>query len=675
MKTEIRKKIFHKDLINESSLIQEELKLSKVKNHFSKLVGNKKINKIFFVNPPDVDGEIFDYDVAKRGRANNYPAYGLGVLSSQMREKNYITDMINLNHEVLREVFNCDNKKNFNFNNCWKNLLKKKINDFQPDIIGVSCLFSLTHKSFKAVCNFIKETYPSIPLILGGFHVSHDLENILKDIKSADGAVIFEADLALSNLIEIMNNQKDTKELAQFGFMDKEELVVFKKKLVPEGECLNVIPAFDQMDIRNHSNYGTLGSWHEPTEGRKVVGTSISNRGCRAACTFCSVRNFNGKTVRHKSVQAVVDELKCLQNDHGVQHIVWLDDDLLKDEKRSIQMFNEMVKQGLKLTWGATNGVIAHSLKSLELLEAAHKSGCIELYIGIESGNPEILKQIRKPGTVETFLMAGENLNKFPEIVSRAFLMHGFPNEDLSAILDTIQLAENLKFNWYNLSLLQPWKGTPIYEEMSADGLLGMKEGTIKDGKNVTITNVDAGTASDENNTNAATYQLGTYSKQRQIEMGLLKVEDKIQKEYLQKVQAKNFKYIPNAADLDYLWFYTNFRVNFARLFLETRKDKIKQQYNFLNYLYNKTAPDNALVIYFLGFMQYKFKGTIDKSLISHLKSRLRTEYWDEHFSYFGLHSSHLETKVFPKSINSAGTPKGWEDKIDRFNFASELIV
>ena len=127
MKTEIRKKIFHKDLINESSLIQEELKLSKAKNHFSKLIGNKKIKKIFFVNPPDVDGEIFDYDVAKRGRANNYPAYGLGVLSSQMREKNYTTDMINLNHEVLREVFNCDNKKNFNFTNCWQNLLKKKL--------------------------------------------------------------------------------------------------------------------------------------------------------------------------------------------------------------------------------------------------------------------------------------------------------------------------------------------------------------------------------------------------------------------------------------------------------------------------------------------------------------------------------------------------------------------
>ena len=73
--------------------------------------------------------------------------------------------------------------------------------------------------------------------------------------------------------------------------------------------------------------------------------------------------------------------------------------------------------------------------------------------------------------------------------------------------------------------------------------------------------------------------------------------------------------------------------------------------------------------------MQFKFKGTIDVNLISHLKSRLKSEYWDEHFSYFGLHSSQLETKNFPKSIPNGGLPKGWEGKIERFNFTSELIV
>ena len=68
---------------------------------------------------------------------------------------------------------------------------------------------------------------------------------------------------------------------------------------------------------------------------------------------------------------SVIDELLCLQNDYGVEHIVWLDDDLLKDEKRTIHMFNEMVRRNVKLTWDATNGVIAHSLKKFEVVDAA----------------------------------------------------------------------------------------------------------------------------------------------------------------------------------------------------------------------------------------------------------------------------------------------------------------
>ena len=58
--------------------------------------------------------------------------------------------------------------------------------------------------------------------------------------------------------------------------------------------------------------------------------------------------------------------------------------------------------------------------------------------------------------------------------------MLGFPNETLSMIFDTIELAEKINFDWANLSILQPWKGTPIYEEMSDAGLLGDKEGTLK---------------------------------------------------------------------------------------------------------------------------------------------------------------------------------------------------
>ena len=221
-----------------------------------------------------------------------------------------------------------------------------------------------------------------------------------------------------------------------------------------------------------------------------------------------------------------------------------------------------------------TKNLETDQLKKEEIVQGAFESGCIGLHIGIESGNPEILKQIRKPGTVDTFIAASEVLSKFPKINTRALLMLGFPNETLSMIFDTIELAENINFDWANLSILQPWKGTPIYEEMADAGLIGDKEGTLKTEDN-----------------EKAPYQLGTYSRQRAIESG--KIVEKsdfkeIKNEFLNRIEAKSLDIIPSAKDLDNLWFYMNFRINFSRLLREFRPEKIYQQYRFLKHITTK---------------------------------------------------------------------------------------
>ena len=62
----------------------------------------------------------------------------------------------------------------------------------------------------------------------------------------------------------------------------------------------------------------------------------------------------------------------------------------------------------------------------------------------MESGNPEILKKIRKPGTVKNFIKAAEVCRQYEEIVTSVFLIIGFPNENMSKILDTIAVAKEM---------------------------------------------------------------------------------------------------------------------------------------------------------------------------------------------------------------------------------------
>ena len=99
-----------------------------------------------------------------------------------------------------------------------------------------------------------------------------------------------------------------------------------------------------------------------------------------------------------------------------------------------------------------------------EVIAAAEASGCIALIIGMESGNPTILRQIAKPGTVDTFLRAAEVLRRHERINSNVYFMLGFPGETIGMIRDTIEIARRMGLDWYRMKPLQPLPSTPMVE-------------------------------------------------------------------------------------------------------------------------------------------------------------------------------------------------------------------
>ena len=175
--------------------------------------------------------------------------------------------------------------------------------------------------------------------------------------------------------------------------------------------------------------------------------------------------------MRVKSTDTVINELKVLKNNYGINHITWLDDDLLFDKEQTYELFDKMEKNNLNMTWDASNGLIASAaVVEPELIAAAERSGCIGAYFGLESGNDKILKSIHKPSGLKHYLKLGPLMNKHPKIFTRGFLMIGFPNENLSQINDTIKMAIEAQLDWYTVQLLTPLPSTEIYDEMVAAG-------------------------------------------------------------------------------------------------------------------------------------------------------------------------------------------------------------
>lgn len=604
--------------------------LSSIDAELLRAFPGRGIRRVLFVAPPDTQMERFNFEVAKRGRYSNYPPYGVGVLATHLRRDDIEVRILNLNSLVLKAARDTARKEDFDFDAVVAELLEKEFAGFQPDIVGITCMFAMQQESAKRVCQEIARLVPDVPQAIGGVHITNHLaqastrETLIGNFPQVSVFFLYEAEVAFRNFIAVANGTVPSAELSQVIFAKTAPRVFFTSRKLPEGpDELDVIPAHDLMSARDMADNGKIGGFYAFKSPQTLFTTVLSNRGCRAKCTFCSVRSINGVGVRARSVQSVIDELLMLRNEHGVGHIMWLDDDLLYDEQRALTLFNEMVKQNVGITWDCSNGVIAASCKD-EIISAAASAGCIGLNLGVESGNRARLKEIRKPGTIETFIKAAEVVRKYEQIHTRTLLMISFPGETYAETMDTIKLAQEMNLDWNNVNILEPLPNTPIYDQMVAEGLLsGTTEEALDDlillNKARPLARADGQTPNQPS--------------------------DLLARDFKNAFGGTDLNAQPPKAAWDDIWAYMNFHLNFERLKTEKRPAKLLQQARYLRNIADVAAPESALAMYYYGYLMQEVAGTVDPVIVTRLRARLEASpYWRARFEDFNLSVNDLST-------------------------------
>jgi radical SAM superfamily enzyme YgiQ (UPF0313 family) len=582
--------------------------LDGAKSILEELFPEPNLEKVLLVTPPDADNSLFNPEIALRGTYSNFPPYGLALLAHVLESTGVETHILNLNQIILKACHEGRIKDSEGFENIWKSCLKAEIDKRQPDFIGVTCMFTMTLDSFKAVCEYIGHF--GIPLVIGGVAVTNDVENILDEVPEADIAVLNEGEVALKELVNAIRRKTRVESLGQLIFRQENQKYHLDANRRPTEPEMDIIPAFEKIHVEELSKYGVIGSYQAFIEEGTRVATSLSNRGCRAKCTFCSVRNFNGSGVRHRSVESILDELEILKNEYGIGHIMWLDDDLFKDHPRAISLFDGMVRRNLNMTWDASNGVLAASCVD-DVIAASAESGCLGLTIGIESGNDEMLLSALKPATVELNLKAAEVLNKYEKIHSSAFIIIGFPNETMSMIRDTINACNTMNLDWYRIKVLQPLPNTPIYFQMLEAGLITEAE----DNKGVR-------------------YMTGAYGKANDNDRGKT-ITRVTTKDIFSRLSADH---VPDGKELEDIWFLMNYELNYKRVAGEKRIIKQKKQEQFLKFLCDYTSPDSVLAYYTLCVVEKNLNNLIDPKRLSSLYAKYNeSPYWRDKFKMLGL--------------------------------------
>jgi hopanoid biosynthesis associated radical SAM protein HpnJ len=192
-----------------------------------------------------------------------------------------------------------------------------------------------------------------------------------------------------------------------------------------------------------------------------------TSRGCPAQCTFCLwPQTHSGHRWRLRSVSDVVNEVKWIkENFPGIQEVFFDDDTFNYRKERTIQLCKELAKVGM--TWSCTSRVTT----DYDTLAAMKDAGGRLMIVGYESGDQQILKNIKKGATVDMARRFTANAHKLGLKIHADFIV-GLPGETRDSIETTINFAKELDCETIQVSVAHPYPGTEFYDHVVKNGLI-----------------------------------------------------------------------------------------------------------------------------------------------------------------------------------------------------------
>ncbi|MGE5114776.1 MAG: hopanoid biosynthesis associated radical SAM protein HpnJ [Acidobacteriaceae bacterium] len=192
-----------------------------------------------------------------------------------------------------------------------------------------------------------------------------------------------------------------------------------------------------------------------------------STRGCPAQCTFCLwPQTLSGHPWRKRSADDVAAEMKKAKELFPYVKEFFFDDDTFNIQKaRTIELCAKLKPLGL--TWSCTSRVTT----DYETLKAMKEAGCRLLIVGYESGDPQILKNIKKGATVERARDFTRDCHKLGLVVHGDFIL-GLPGETRDTIRRTIDFAKELDVETIQVSIAHAYPGTEFYDFARENGFI-----------------------------------------------------------------------------------------------------------------------------------------------------------------------------------------------------------
>ncbi len=312
--------------------------------------------------------------------------------------------------------------------------------DEDVDLVGVTGMVMHASRAYDIAERFRRR---NIPVVMGGPHAS---SLPLEAKEHVDAVVVGEAEDVWEGLIED-----------------------FKKGCLKPFYKADV---FSSMKGMPHPRRDLL---HK--DAYMTVNCVQTTRGCPHQCDFCHVTHFFGKTYRCRPVEEVVEEVSGLEGDF----IVFIDDNIAGNRQYARDLFLRL--KPLKKKWASQASMTL--TRDSELLKLAADSGCVSLFLGVESLSPENLKEVNKGfNRTHQYVDAMKALHDHDIMIVAGFIF-GLDHDDEGVFERTLRFCEKNRIELPSFFVLTPLPGTPLFKKMESEGRLRHKDWTKYNGATV----------------------------------------------------------------------------------------------------------------------------------------------------------------------------------------------
>jgi len=304
------------------------------------------------------------------------------------------------------------------------------------DLIGISILTSTAKRGYEIAGKLPKEK-----VIIGGIHASLLPQEAARFARQV---IIGEAENSIIDVVE----GKITDQL------------VYGK-------------AVENLDSLPYPDFSLIKGFTDPY---LLIPVSTS-RGCPFDCSFCSVTKIFGRKYRFRSAESVIEELESKKS--GT--LFFCDDNFAAHPKRTHALLNFMLKKKIK-NWACQ--VRCDVTKDNSLLDLMVKAGCKAVCVGFESVNALTLKAYQKKQSVEEIISAIRSFRRRKIKIHGMFVL-GSDSDDRKSIWETVSFAKKHKIDTLQMTILTPFPGTKVYNDLEREGRIFSKDWDLYDGQHV----------------------------------------------------------------------------------------------------------------------------------------------------------------------------------------------